>query len=97
MEEVSVIGIDLAKRSFQMHGAKADGSVVFRREAEPREGAEHSLLAAAVHGGDGGVRWCPLLGPGDRGTRPFEAPRSPESARGRSERGHKTKLSFTPL
>ena len=32
MEEVSVIGIDLAKRSFQVHGAKADGSVVFRRK-----------------------------------------------------------------
>ena len=27
MEEVSIIGIDLAKRSFQAHGAKADGSV----------------------------------------------------------------------
>ena len=27
MEEVSIIGIDLAKRSFQVHGAKADGSV----------------------------------------------------------------------
>ena len=32
MEEVSVIGIDLAKRSFQVHGAKADGSVAFRRK-----------------------------------------------------------------
>ena len=32
MEEVSIIGIDLAKRSFQVHGAKADGSVAYRRE-----------------------------------------------------------------
>ena len=32
MEEVSVIGIDLAKRSLQVHGAKADGSVAFRRK-----------------------------------------------------------------
>ena len=32
MEEVSVIGIDLAKRSFQVHGAKEDGSVAFRRK-----------------------------------------------------------------
>ena len=32
MEEVSVIGIDLAKRSFQVHGARADGSVAFRRK-----------------------------------------------------------------
>ena len=32
MEEVSIIGIDLAKRSFQVHGARADGSVAFRRK-----------------------------------------------------------------
>ena len=31
MDEVSIIGIDLAKRSFQLHGAGADGSVVFRK------------------------------------------------------------------
>ena len=30
MEEVGIIGIDLAKRSFQVHGAKADGSVAYR-------------------------------------------------------------------
>ena len=32
MEEVSIIGIDLAKRSFQLHGARADGSVAYRRK-----------------------------------------------------------------
>ena len=32
MEQVSIIGIDLAKRSFQVHGARADGSVAFRRK-----------------------------------------------------------------
>ena len=32
MEEVSIIGIDLAKRSFQVHGAKANGSVAYRRK-----------------------------------------------------------------
>ena len=32
MEEATIIGIDLAKRSFQVHGAKADGSVVYRRK-----------------------------------------------------------------
>ncbi len=32
MEEVSIIGIDLAKRSLQVHGARADGSVAFRRK-----------------------------------------------------------------
>ena len=32
MKEVSIIGIDRAKRVFQLHGAAADGSVVFRRK-----------------------------------------------------------------
>ena len=32
MERVSMIGIDLAKNSFQVHGARADGSVAFRRK-----------------------------------------------------------------
>ena len=32
MEQVSMIGIDLAKNSFQLHGACADGSVSFRKK-----------------------------------------------------------------
>lgn len=32
MEEVTVIGVDLAKSVFQLHGAAADGSVVFRKK-----------------------------------------------------------------
>lgn len=32
MAEVSMIGIDLAKNVFQLHGATADGEVVFRRK-----------------------------------------------------------------
>ncbi len=32
MEEVTIIEIDLAKRSFQVHGARADGSVAYRRK-----------------------------------------------------------------
>ena len=32
MAEVATIGIDLAKRAFQAHGAAADGAVVFRRK-----------------------------------------------------------------
>lgn len=31
MNEVSIIGLDLAKRIFQVHGARADGSVAFRQ------------------------------------------------------------------
>lgn len=32
MDEVTVIGVDLAKSVFQLHGAAADGSVVFRKK-----------------------------------------------------------------
>ncbi|MCP4314862.1 MAG: IS110 family transposase [Hyphomicrobiales bacterium] len=32
MVDVSIIGIDLAKRVFQLHGAGVDGSVIFRRK-----------------------------------------------------------------
>jgi transposase len=32
MVKVSIIGVDLAKRSFQLHGAGADGSVLFRKK-----------------------------------------------------------------
>ena len=32
MYEASMIGIDLAKNTFQLHGAQSDGSVAFRRK-----------------------------------------------------------------
>ncbi len=32
MEEVTIIGIDLAKNVFQLHRAAADGSVEFRKK-----------------------------------------------------------------
>ena len=32
MAEVTTIGVDLAKRVFQLHGARADGSVAFRKK-----------------------------------------------------------------
>lgn len=32
MDEVTIVGVDLAKRVFQLHGARSDGSVVFRKK-----------------------------------------------------------------
>ena len=58
MEEVTIIGIDLAKRSFRVHEARADVSVAY-----PQEAAGLSRLKAGVYGGDGGVRQCPIMGP----------------------------------
>ena len=55
MDGVAIIGVDLAKNVFQLHGARADGSVAFRRklrrgqvlapQAEER-GVVHTLLRA---------------------------------------------------
>ena len=70
MEEVSVIGIDLAKRSFQMHGAKADGSVAFRRKLSRRRLLSFLASQPGCTVAMEGVRQRPLLGPRDRGARP---------------------------
>lgn len=32
MSEISIIGLDLAKNLYQAHGARADGSVVFKKK-----------------------------------------------------------------
>ncbi len=32
MSEVTIIGLDLAKRVFHLHGTRADGSVAFRKK-----------------------------------------------------------------
>lgn len=32
MDEVSIVGVDLAKQVFQLHGANADGRVIFRKK-----------------------------------------------------------------
>ena len=32
MNEVTIIGVDLAKNVFQLHGAAAEGTVVFRKK-----------------------------------------------------------------
>ena len=41
MNEVSIVGVDLAKRVFQLHGSRADGTVVFRK-SNPRPGPDGS-------------------------------------------------------
>ncbi len=35
MKEISIIGVDLAKNVFQLHGAAADGTVFFRKKLSP--------------------------------------------------------------
>lgn len=37
MREVSIIGVDLAKHIFQLHGATSEGEVVFRKKPSRRQ------------------------------------------------------------
>lgn len=60
MSEVTMIGLDLAKRVFHLHGARADGSVAFRKKLSRAQlltflsGQPHCLVAmeacATAHG-----------------------------------------------
>lgn len=66
MVEVSVIGVDLAKNVFQVHGAAADGSVVFRRKL--RRGqvlsffAEQSVCTVAMEACASAHYWARAIG-----------------------------------
>ncbi|GHG11494.1 hypothetical protein GCM10017322_03790 [Paracoccus aerius] len=37
MKEVSIIGVDLAKQVFQLHGATAEGEIVFRKKLSRKQ------------------------------------------------------------
>lgn len=47
MTEVTIIGIDLAKRVFQLHGARHDGSADFRCAAPAKRCCHGSLCDGA--------------------------------------------------
>lgn len=46
MDKISMIGVDLGKRSFQLHGVREDGSVVFRKKVS----RERFLAEVSGHG-----------------------------------------------
>jgi len=64
MNEVSIIGLDLAKNIFQAHGAGADGSVVFRRKLSRAQLLKFLGDQQPCFGGHGGLCKRPSLGPG---------------------------------
>ena len=64
MMQVRIIGIDLAKFSFQLHGAEADAFGCVPQEADKAEGPGVSGVATPLSGGNGGVRKRALLGVG---------------------------------
>jgi transposase len=66
MEKVSIIGLDLAKRSFQAHGARADGSVAFRKKLSREKVlaflAEQSPCVVAMEACGGAHYWGRAIG-----------------------------------
>ena len=51
MEQVTTIGLDLAKRVFQVHGVDAGGQVVLRRQLKRRQVVPFFAKLAACRGG----------------------------------------------
>ena len=66
MEKVSIIGLDLAKRSFQAHGAGADGGVGFRKKLSREKVlgflAEHPRCVVAMEACGSAHHWGRAIG-----------------------------------
>ena len=62
MNEITTIGLDLAKHVFQVHGVDAAGATVLRKQL--RRAQVLAFSTAALSGGDGGVCDGALLGAG---------------------------------
>ncbi len=62
MNDVSIIGVDLAKNVFQLHGAAADGTVQFRRKLSrlqfQRFMADHPRCVVAMEACGGAHHWA---------------------------------------
>lgn len=60
MKEISIIGVDLAKNEFQLHGAAVDWTVVFRKKLSrpqfQRFRADQALCLVAMVVGPG-LNW----------------------------------------
>ena len=69
MQTITTIGLDFAKSVFQVHGVDAAGEIVVRRKLR-RPQCWRSSRAAAVSGGDGGLRLVAPLGAGADRARP---------------------------
>ena len=61
MKKIGMIGVDLGKRSFQLHGVREDGSAAFRRKVS-RDGfleamSKHGTCKVAMEGCGGAHHW----------------------------------------
>ena len=50
MDDVTLVGIDLGKHSFHLHGQDAKGKAVFRKKMSRKQLIEFCLLAAQYDG-----------------------------------------------
>ena len=62
MEKVSIIGLDLAKRSLSGAWRPADGGVAFRKKLTREKVLGFSCRATTLHRRHGGLRERPSLG-----------------------------------
>ena len=66
MEQVAIIGVDLAKNSFQLHGAAEDGTVVFRKRLSRMQFhkfmSAHPKCVVAMEACGGAHFWAQELG-----------------------------------
>ena len=62
MQQVTTIGLDLAKNLFQVHGADAQGRPVLRRRLARGKVLEFFANLPPLPGRLGGLRGHPLLG-----------------------------------
>ena len=62
MEEITTVGLDIAKSVFQVHAVSAIGLVVIRRQLKRRQVAAVLRRAEALPDRHGGVCDCPSLG-----------------------------------
>lgn len=62
MSTVTLIGLDLGKHSFHLHGQDATGRMLFRKKCSRQQLFMLLGKYAVQHGGDGGLRGSALDG-----------------------------------
>ena len=76
MEKATIIGIDLAKRVFQVHAASKDGRPILRKKVSRAQLLGFLAKQPPRHRGDGSVRDGARVGTGDQRSRARRAARS---------------------
>ena len=65
MKEVSIMGVDLAKQVLQLHGATADGEVIFRKKLSRKQALvfmeAHPCCRVAVEACATAHHWARIL------------------------------------